>query len=217
MPGGATVRVYFDQGSTYTGHDFDAAHGQTLTASNGVIQLGRDPFQTGGSAWAAGHNLLLLDLPGAGGDEYCFLEPSGFNLAYWQGYRDVSHAATFTIQLGKEVNNDCRPQPPPTLVNEPYATSPSSSTAGISTMRKQGKKRYRVASVTLVDDSIPSRGMRNREIRVLSSSGRQLGAAVTDANGKAHLRVPAATRAIQIVDSTDNDLTLSAAAGPRSP
>jgi hypothetical protein len=203
---GSKVVAYFDQGASYTAHRFDAAHRQVLTVSQGAIQLGRDPFRAGDDRWAAGHNLLLLDIPGSGGEELCFIEPTVFNLAYWQGYAD--RTAGYTLRLSRVYNNACNLELPSPRVNEPFATSTLASTARISAAGKPGPASNRLLQVGLVDGSSPPRAMMGRVVRMLDAAGRVLGSATTDDMGRASLHLRGSMKPVRVVDVTDNELNL---------
>jgi hypothetical protein len=177
--------------------------------------MGSDPFQSHGDRWTAGHNLLLIDIPASGGDEFCFVEPTTFNVAYWQGYRTPSNPATYTLRMGQQDHNSCNLENPPALVNEPFAASPTNSSVSFGLVNRSGKKRFRELTVTLLDDSAPAHAMVGRTLRVWSVTGRALGAAVTDGTGQARVRMPGSVKTVQIDDITDNNLTFSAAAGSR--
>jgi hypothetical protein len=207
---GSRIYSYFDQGPSYTAHDFDATHRESLAVQQGVIQLDRDPFRSGSDRWAAGHNLLLLDLPDGAAEDLCFIEPAILNLAYWQGYRTDAHPATYTLRLGAQIHNACNLQLPPALVNEPFATSPSTSTADIGSVREHGRKSVRALRVQLLDDASPPHAMTGRIIRVLDASGHQLGTTTTNSTGRASIQLAAGKTAVQIDDVTDNDLSLGA-------
>lgn len=214
LPDGSVVYAYYDSGQGYTGHRFDDAHRETLTVQAAEIQLDTDPFHAGADAGARGHNLLLLGVSGQAGEEFCFLEPTTLNMAYWMGYRTRATPAEYELHLGREVQNGCNLQLPPAMVNEPFATSPYVSTVDVGPVQALGgRSNVRPIAVTLRDDASPPNPMRNRVVRVRDRSGRSLASGLTDARGVARLLVPAGARAAWVEDVTDNHLTLEVTAG----
>jgi hypothetical protein len=175
----------------------------------GQIGLGPDPFQVHGSAWVAGHNLLLLEVDAPGGAEYCFQEPTDFNMAYWLGYRDTRHPAIYSLQLGRSVWNGCGLRLPPPLVNDPFATSPYRSRVYLGGVRAGGRRRVREVTVQLLDDT-PSPGpMQDRRVEVRDGRGRVLAVGLTSADGTLRLTIPSTATAIHVDDVTDNHLLLT--------
>jgi len=105
VPDTAQVRLFFDTDSSLTGHAFDNTHSTLLSPSGSMVQLPADPFATHGSIPLAGHNLLLIEVHTGAEDEFCFQEPTSFNMAYWLGYRETAHPATYVLRLGEEGDN----------------------------------------------------------------------------------------------------------------
>lgn len=217
LPDGATVRLFYDTGTSYNGHTFDNAHATVLHVRGGQIELGSDPFQAKGSAWVAGHNLLLLEVEAPGSQEFCFQEPTDFNLAYWLGYRDRRHPAIYTLQLGRQVWNGCSLRLPPALVNDPFATSPYRSRVSLGGVRQDGPRRVRDVTVQLLDDAPSPDAMQDRLVEVWSASGKLLARGVSDSKGMVRLTVPSTATSIQVEDVTDNHLQLTAPARGQPP
>lgn len=208
IPDGSEVKTFFDLSDGYTSHSFRQDAVRSFRVSGGTIQLGPDPFLTGTSRWQPGHNLLLVEVAAGGQDDFCFLEPTQFNTAYWLGYRDAVHAATYTLRVGAEVRNGCNLQLPPGLVNEPFATSPYASAV---TSRTRSRNRAAMAldiTVRLDDGSSPARPMRARVVHAVSAKGMMLGSATTNERGIAHMTLQPPAASIRIVDVTDNNLPI---------
>jgi hypothetical protein len=211
MPDGTIVRLFFDGGTTYTGHTFEQTHSEELHVSGGEAQLGSDPFKTGRSAGmgTGGHHLLLIEVAGHGEDEFCFQEPTDFNIAYWSGYRDRRHPAVYTLRLGNREYNGCNLKLPPERVNEPFATSPYNSQLRFDPAPGKGGKEFRVLTIRLLDDARPANVMRGRQIRITGERGKTLGAGVTDARGTLRVTMPRQTKSVKVVDLTDNHLLIT--------
>lgn len=205
LPTGSTVRLFFDSSRSYNGHTFRQQDGQVLTSgTHGEVVLPGDPFHARGSTDTAAHNDLLIEVQTAQSDMVCVQEPSTFNLAYWEGYRDVRHPAVFTLRLGRQIDNSCNLSGPVVRVNEPFATSPFASTLSLT----HHSKSQTMFSVHLVDDASPAHAMDNRKVEFYSGN-RLLGRATTDTSGNASIalaRIPSDPRA---VDLTDNRLQIS--------
>ncbi|HEX6507400.1 MAG TPA: CARDB domain-containing protein, partial [Chloroflexota bacterium] len=105
LPAGTIVRAFYDTGLDFTMHHFTQAQSSIYAAHHGEVTLGPDPFRTGGSTDRGNHNLLLLEVHAPGVDRFCFQEPTDFNMAYWEGYRDASHPAIYTLRLGRQTEN----------------------------------------------------------------------------------------------------------------
>jgi hypothetical protein len=202
------VRQFYDTGTSYNGHAFDNAHSAALTVHNGEIEMGADPFRAHGSTWVGGHNLLLLEVQAPHEDEFCFEEPTDFNMAYWLGYRDGRHPATYTFRLGGEVDNGCYLTLPRALINEPFATSPYRSQVRLSRPRHAGKRLVRDLTIQLLDDARPVHPMTQRLIDVRSAVGRLLAHGTTGQGGQVRLTLSASARTISVGDVTDNNLVI---------
>lgn len=210
------LRLFFDAGGTYNAHAFSQTNSQTLPIRGGKVLLPADPFHGGGNTGTAGHNLLLIELIAPGIDEFCFQEPTAFNLAYWIGYRDRNHPADFTLRAGHDARNGCLLDLPPARVNEPFATSPFASRVRLAGWQGTGRRRRARFRVDLVDDSVPAHPMRNRQVEVEDRAGHVLATAVTNRSGVAVVLVPAGRVGLSVVDSTDNQLTIAQGLQTRS-
>ncbi|MGH2443729.1 MAG: CARDB domain-containing protein [Chloroflexota bacterium] len=206
LPNNTVVRAYLDTGTAYTGHHFDDSHFDSYRTRNGQIRLSADPFHASNDHWLLGHNLLLLDIRAAQRETFCFIEPTTFTEAYWLGYRN--RPATYTLRLGDIRENDCGLRVPPTLVNEPFSTSPQRS---ILTRSNLAKGRSRL-TVQLRDDAIPANPMRRRQLEVLNAGGQVVARCRTSATGACRANIPASLSDPKVLDLTDNSLVIGWAA-----
>lgn len=170
----------------------------------------RDPFASGKSIERAGHNLLLVEVITRSDDQFCFVEPTDFNIAYWEGYTDRRTTAQYNLQLGVQIDNGCELRLPPALVNEPFATSPVRSEVALQAIKGPPAAKNRLLRLRLLDGSRYGRAMRNRRFIVRDAHGRVLARGVTDGAGRAAVRIPGSSERISVDDVTDNHLTFTA-------
>ncbi|MBV9278937.1 MAG: hypothetical protein JOZ41_02550 [Chloroflexi bacterium] len=202
---GSVVNLFYDVGSSYSGHRFEQASVRTLRVTRGAVRLGADPFHAGGSTWTAGHNLLLIEVQAGSLDDFCFLEPTPLNMAYWTGYRDSSHPAIYALRLGRTIDNGCNVALPPPLINEPFATSPYRSSVQLG----PAENGRRTLTVRLRDDATPPDPMRGRLVEARGTDPRYTAIGTTDVSGTARIALPARAGAFELLDVTDNDLVLA--------
>ncbi len=216
LPDNTEVRVFYDEGTSYTGHIFHQADSEVFHTVDGAIQLDSDPFHSGGNRYLAGHNLLLLEIDPSGMDRFCFVEPTTFNLADWLGYSDAAHPATYILQVDRQDDNSCELTLPPPLVNEPFGTSPYLSRVAIQpAAAKTGTNQ--ILEIQLRDSSTPPKPMRDRLVRVSDPAGKLVAQGTTNAAGTLRLSVRRGI-AYQIEDVTDDSLTIPwVRAIPRTP
>ncbi len=201
------VRAFFDTSNTYDVHAFSQTESVPLKRVGSDFELPADPFDDRGSVERAGHNLLLLEISDSVGlDRFCFMEPTAFNLAYWQGYTSPALPAVFTVHLALIHDNDCELSQPPVRVNEPFATSVARSGVTVSAVTSTRTAPHRLVTVRLVDPL--GNPMRDRLVRVSAGSDRPLAQGYTGAGGLFTVNAPSAKGAIHVDDVTD-DLTLA--------
>ncbi|GAC1466295.1 MAG: hypothetical protein PVSMB7_11580 [Chloroflexota bacterium] len=215
VPDGTEVRLYYDLGTTYADHAFDNQHGATLRVRHGAVTLPSDPFHSGGSTWQGAHNLLLIEVRTAAVDQFCFEEPTDFNLAFWSGYRDTAHPATYTLQLGLARRNGCNMRLPPSRVNEPFGTSPFNSTIRVVRSRTGTRQNSDMVEVQLLDASQPPQPMRNRQLHLVSRRGTVRASGMTDGRGRFRATLPAPSDLAYADDITDNHLHINLRPAPR--
>lgn len=204
--GPTTVRVFFDSGGGYGTHRFTQADTTALHVSGDGFAWPKDPFQTGGSLDRAGHNLDLIEVTTPTTDEFCFEEPTAFNEAYWAGYVDQQHPAVFTLRLGHEWQNGCNLSLPPAIVNEPFGTSPLTSTIMLGPAVRTSHGMQRLATVQLLDASRLT--MHRRQVVLFDGQKRVIARGVTDQAGRFQAYVSWSTPTLTVVDVTDNHLIL---------
>jgi hypothetical protein len=205
--GPVKVRLFYDSGGGYDLHQFTQQDSTALTGLENEFTLPTDPFRSGPSTDRIGHYLLLIEVTTSEIDQFCFQEPTDFNLAYWEGHSDASHPAVFTLRLGHTVQNACMLSLPAALVNEPFGTSTSASSVRLGPVTEGPKGKYRVATVQLVDAArIP---MHMRRLVIRDQQGRTVAQATTDLHGGVSTRIPAPVSSISVDDVTDNHLMLA--------
>jgi hypothetical protein len=205
--GPVKVRLFYDSGGGYDLHQFTQQDSTALTGIGNEFTLPTDPFRSGPSTDRIGHYLLLIEVTTPEIDQFCFQEPTDFNLAYWEGHLDASHPAVFTLRLGHTVQNACMLSLPAALVNEPFGTSTSASSVRLGPVTEGPKGKYRVATVQLVDAArIP---MHMRRLVIRDQQGRTVAQATTDLHGGVSTRIPAPVSSISVDDVTDNHLMLA--------
>jgi hypothetical protein len=204
----AMVRLYFDSGAGYGTHRFTQTDSTAISGKDGDFTLPADPFRSNGSSDRAGHNLLLLEVSAPGVDRFCFEEPTDLNMAYWSGYSDLSHPAVYTLRLDRIWQNECRLIRPPTLVNEPFATSEARSVATLGPPIQAAHGAYRLVTVHLCDSA--GVAMRHRYVVIRDGLGQTIGKGTTSEQGGFVARVSSSLRTIAVDDVTDNHLILEA-------
>ncbi|HEX8919316.1 MAG TPA: CARDB domain-containing protein [Chloroflexota bacterium] len=209
LPDGAVVRLFFDSGSSYTGHTFSNTDSQSLPLRHGTAMLPADPFRAGVSHYLAGHNLLLVEVRTGPVDSFCFLEPIPFNMAYWEGYSSTRQTALFVLHMSQGGDNACRIDSPPPRLNEPFGASPDTSYARLVSHSVSGRTVRRVITVTLRDDQTPPIPLYGRTVVVRNANGKRVGMGTTGLEGAASISVPSGARGLRVVDVTDNNLEIT--------
>lgn len=202
VPDRTVVKLFFDASTVYNGHAFDDSHSLVLQTRRGAVDLSGNPFRIEGPA-QLGHNLLLIDVLLNGADSFCFQEPTDFNVAYWEGYRDLATPAVYQLTVQQHPGNACRLQRPPARVNEPFATSPYASAVKLSPVGKILRAR-----VKLVDGADPPHPMQNRRLVFRDRAGNVIARATTGRNGVATVRLPVSDPPAALLDQTDESLAI---------
>jgi hypothetical protein len=149
----------------------------------------------------------LIEVTTSQTDQFCFQEPTDFNLAYWEGYADLSHPAVFTLRLGHTLQNGCGLALPVALVNEPFGTSTLSSIVHLGPIVHASAGTSRRATVQLYDAARTA--MHRRRLVLRDQNGRTVARGMTDMRGRYSTKLPASVSSLTVDDITDNHLILA--------